>query len=75
MEVGDEWRPSKWQYYWRQPEYREESWRLKETCYHSNSREKPSVDADEKNSKRAFNNNNNDNDINNKYNSYGHNGL
>ena len=38
---------------------REESWRLEETCCHSNSSEKPSTDADVKNSKRGFNNNNN----------------
>ena len=28
---------SKLQHFWYRPEYWEESWRLKETCYHSNS--------------------------------------
>ena len=49
--------------YWRRPEYWEESWRLEETCCHSNSREKPNADSDVKNSKRVYttttNNNNN----------------
>ena len=35
------WRLSKLQHYWDQPEYREESWRLEETCCHSNSSERP----------------------------------
>ena len=48
--------PSKLQYYWEQPEYWEESWRLKETCCHSNSRERPSVSTDVKNSKGINNN-------------------
>ena len=34
----------------KRPEYWEESWRLVETCYHSNSNERPSANADEKNS-------------------------
>ena len=38
--MADEWRPSKRQHYWEQTEYREDSWRLVETCRHSNSREK-----------------------------------
>ena len=33
---------------WDQPEYWEESWRLEETGCHSNSRRKPSANADEK---------------------------
>ena len=57
--LADEWTPSKSQYYWWQPEYGEESWRLVETRCHSNSSEKPSADADVKNSKRVYNNNNN----------------
>ena len=35
---------------WEQPEYGEGSWRLKETWCHSNSSEKPSTNADVKNS-------------------------
>ena len=34
-----------------QPEYWEGSWRLKETCCHSNSSERTSANTDEKNSK------------------------
>ena len=41
---------------WEWPEYWEESWRLEETCCHSNSREKPSVYTDAKNSKRVNDN-------------------
>ena len=48
--MADEWRPSKLLHYWEQPEYWEESWRLEETCCHSNSSERPSADADMKNS-------------------------
>ena len=44
-----EWGPSKRQHYWKRPEYCEESWRLEETCCHSNSSEKPSANADVKN--------------------------
>ena len=46
----------------RRPKYWEESWRLEETCCHSNSSEKPSAGADVKNSK-GVNNNNNNNDF------------
>ena len=42
--------PSKLLDYWDRPEYREESWRLEETCCHSNSSERPSADANVKNS-------------------------
>ena len=38
-----------------QPEYWEESWRLKENCYHSNSHEKPLARADVKNSQKSNN--------------------
>ena len=38
------------------PEYWEESWRLEETCCHSNSSEKSSANTDVKNSKRVNNN-------------------
>ena len=57
LEVG---RPSKLQHYWERPEYWEKSWRLEETCCHSNSSERPSANADVKNSKRDKNNDNND---------------
>ena len=57
LEVGDEWRPSKQQHYWERPEYWEESWRLEETCCHTNSSEKPSALADVKNSHWVDNNN------------------
>ena len=50
-ELADEWRLSKWQHYWERPEYRGESWRLEETCCHSNSSEEPSTNTDVKNSK------------------------
>ena len=43
--LADEWRPSKLQHYWERPEYWEESWRLEETCSHSNPSERPSPDA------------------------------
>ena len=36
--------------YWKRPEYWEESWRLEETSCHSNSSERPSTNADVKNS-------------------------
>ena len=53
-----EWRPSKLQHYWEWPEYWGESWRLEETCCHSNSSEKPSANADvEKNDNNDNNNN------------------
>ena len=38
------------------PESRDESWRLEETCCHSNSSEKPSANTDVKNSKGVNNN-------------------
>ena len=37
-------------YCWDQSEYWEESWRLKETCCHSNSNERPSANVGVKNS-------------------------
>ena len=49
--MADEWRPSK------QPEYREESWRLEETCCLSNCSDRPSANADVKISNGANNNN------------------
>ena len=53
----DEWIPSKRQHNWRRPKYWEGSWRLEETCSHSNSSEGPSADTDVKNSKRVNNDN------------------
>ena len=43
------------------PEYWEESWRLEETCCHSNSSEKSSANTGVKTSQRRNNNNNNNN--------------
>ena len=57
--LADEWRPSKLQHYWEQPEYWEESWGLEETCCHSNSSERPPANAVVKNSKGVNNNNDN----------------
>ena len=59
LEVG---RPSKLQYYTERPEYWEDSWRLEETWCHSNPSEKPSANADVKNSKRVNNNKNKNHD-------------
>ena len=56
---ADEWKPSKLQHYWERREYWKESWRLEETCCHSNSSERPSSNADVKNSNGNNNNNNN----------------
>ena len=47
--MGDEWRSSKQQHYWKRSEYWEESWRLEETCCHSNSSEKTLAKIDVKN--------------------------
>ena len=58
LELADGWRLSKRQHCWGRPEYWDESWRLEETCCHSNSSEKPSANIDVKNS-RGVNNNNN----------------
>ena len=55
LEVGERVESIKRQHYWKRLEYWEESWRLKETCYHSNSSEKPSANTDVKNSKRVNN--------------------
>ena len=53
LKLADEWRPSKLQHYWERLEYWEESWRLEETCSHSNSNNRPSAKTNEK-----INNNN-----------------
>ena len=52
LEIRTQWRPSKWQNCWDWPEYWEDSWRLEETCCHSNSSERSSADASVKNSQR-----------------------
>ena len=57
--MADDWRPSKQQHYWERIEYWEESWRLEETCCHSNSSEKPSANTDVRDSKGVNNNNDN----------------
>ena len=53
----DEWRQSKLQQYWNQSEYCEESLRLEEATCHSNSRDKPSANADVKKNSQEINNN------------------
>ena len=58
LEVGGGVESIKQLHYWKRPEYWEESWRLEETCCHSDSSEKPSANTDVKNS-----NNNNDNNL------------
>ena len=48
--LEDERRLSKLLHYWDRLEYWKKSWKLKETCCHSNSCERPLTNADEKNS-------------------------
>ena len=55
-DLEDEWKPFKL-HYWEWPEYWEESWRLEETCCHSNSCERSSAKTDVKNSQVVNNNN------------------
>ena len=62
LEVEGEWRPSKLQRYWERQVYSEESWRLEETCGHSNSSKWSSAKADVKNSQGVNNNRNNTDD-------------
>ena len=50
--LEDVWRPSKLQQNQDRPEYWEKSWRLEETCCHSNSSERLSINTGVKNSKR-----------------------
>ncbi len=57
LEDLDEWRRSKRQHYWEGSEYWEESRSLEGTCCHSNSSEKPSANADVKNSTGVNSNN------------------
>ena len=51
--LEDEWKLSKLQHCWERPEYWEESWRLEETCCHSNKSWKPSANAHLKNSQKS----------------------
>ena len=51
--LGNKRPPPRLKHYYDRPEYREEFWRLEETCCHSNSSEKPSANACEKNSQRS----------------------
>ena len=44
---------------WERPQSWDEFWRPDETCCHSDSREKPSANTDEKNSKEVNNSTNN----------------
>ena len=53
---GYEWKPSKLEHCWDRPEYWEGTWRLEETCYHSTSSERPTANADVKNSQGIKNN-------------------
>ena len=48
-------------HYWDRQEYREETWRLKETFCHSNYCEKPSANAGMKNPQKRTNHNHNNN--------------
>ena len=48
LEAGRRLETSKLLHYWERPEYWEESWRLEETCSHSNFSKRPSADSDEK---------------------------
>ena len=50
-EGGGEWRPSKLHHCCERSKYREESWRIEETCCHSKSSERPSDNAHVKNTK------------------------
>ena len=50
LKLEDQWRLSKLKHNWERLEYSEEIWRLERTYYHSNSSEKPSANADVKNS-------------------------
>ena len=49
LEVGGRVETIKLVHYWERPEYWEDSWKLGETCCHSNSSERPSANADMKN--------------------------
>ena len=50
LEVGGRVETIQTLHYWEGPEYGEESWRLDESCCRSNSSERPSANADMKNS-------------------------
>ena len=51
LEVGG--RVETIQHYWERSEYWKESWRFEETCWHSNSSEKPSANTDVKKISRS----------------------
>ena len=53
LEFGGRVETIQWQHYWEGPEYWE-SWTLGKTCCHSNSSEKPSANADVKNSNESI---------------------
>ena len=55
--LEDEGRSSKLQHCWDQPEYWEESWKLEDTCWHSNSNKKLSASAGVKNTQKRKKNN------------------
>ena len=59
MEIRGRMATIKLLHYWDRPEYCEKSWRLEETCCHSNPCERPSAYAELKNSQGVNNNNNN----------------
>ena len=59
LEIRGRVRPSKLQHCKERLEYWEESWRLEETCRHSNSSEKPLANADVKNCQGVNDNDNN----------------
>ena len=50
LKLEEKWEPFNLQRYWDRPEYWEDSLRLEETCYQSESSERPSANADVKNS-------------------------
>ena len=50
FQVGGRVETTKLLHYWELPEYWEESWIFEETCCHSDSHERPSANADVKNS-------------------------
>ena len=56
LEVGGRVATLQATYCWERPEYWEESWRLEETCCHSNFRERPSDNTDGKNTQWVNNN-------------------
>ena len=55
LEVGVQVETIQTTYYWEQPEYWDESWRLEESCFHSNSSERASAKSEVKNSQGVNN--------------------